>query len=74
MSDTRAGDDDSTGTWTSETLPMHVRRELLERELRKLGFRKAGEHAASSSSPQQQQQQQQGGASSHPGGGGEHAD
>lgn len=52
---------------------MHVRRELLERELRKLGFRKAGEHAASSSSPQQQQQQQAGPAS-HPGGGGEHAD
>ncbi len=34
-------DERDTGTWASESLPMSVRRELLERELRKLGFRKA---------------------------------
>jgi hypothetical protein len=47
------------GTWTSETLPMSLRRELLERELAKLGFRKAGQGG----SVQQQQQPQ---AASHP--------
>jgi hypothetical protein len=57
----RSGED--TGTWTSETLPLHVRKELLERELRKLGFRKAASHEGGSA---QQQQQPQGGASSHP--------
>ena len=67
-----SGDGD-TGTWTSETLPLHVRRELLERELRKLGFRKAGHHDGGSA---QQQQQPQGGSSSHPSAGddGGHAD
>lgn len=56
----RANDDD--GTWTSETLPMSLRRELLERELAKLGFRKAGQGG----SAQQQQQPQPMAASSHP--------
>ncbi len=41
-----AADDD--GTWTSETLPMSLRRQLLERELKQLGLRKpapaSGEH------------------------------
>lgn len=55
----RANDDD--GTWTSETLPMSLRRELLERELAKLGFRKAGQGSA-----QQQQQPQATAASGHP--------
>jgi hypothetical protein len=54
----RATDDD--GTWTSETLPMSLRRELLERELAKIGFRKAGQ----ASNVQQQQQPQA--ASGHP--------
>ena len=57
----RSGDE--TGSWTSETLPLHVRKELLERELTKLGFRKNGSHEGGSA---QQQQQPQGGASSHP--------
>lgn len=54
-------DDGDSGTWTSETLPLSVRKELLERELRKLGFRKGGSHEGGSA----QQQQPQGG-SSHP--------
>ena len=57
-------DDGDTGTWTSETLPMHVRKELLERELRKLGIRKGGQ-ASHDSAVGQQQQQPQGGFS-HP--------
>jgi len=33
------GPDESTeGSWATETLPLSVRRELLARELRKLGF------------------------------------
>lgn len=71
MNGTRSGggrDDGDTGSWTTETLPLSVRKELLERELRKLGFRKAG--AASGGSHDggsaQQQQQPQGGSSSHP--------
>jgi len=56
-------DDGDTGSWTSETLPLHVRKALLERELNKLGFRKAAPHENASA---QQQQQPQGGPSSHP--------
>ena len=50
-----------TDSWTSETLPMSVRRELLERELKKLGFHKR--LARGGASPQanvQHQQQPQG--------------
>ena len=64
MSSKRSGagqDDQDTGSWASETLPMSVRKEMLERELKKLGFRRADSHAASS-----QQQQQPQGESSHP--------
>ncbi|MBC5782380.1 hypothetical protein H8N03_05460 [Ramlibacter sp. USB13] len=43
---------------------MHVRRELLERELKKLGFRKAGQ--ASHDNPVGQQQQQPQGGTDHP--------
>lgn len=68
MSGTRSGDapDDRDGSWANETLPLSIRRELLERELRKLGFRKAGAEASAhpSGSVQQQQQPQ---PSSHPG-------
>lgn len=67
MNDTRSGggpDDSTAGSWTSETLPLHVRKELLERELRKLGFRKAGPSSHDSAVGQQQQQPQ--GGSSHP--------
>jgi hypothetical protein len=55
-------DDGDSGSWTSETLPLSLRKELLERELKKLGFRKAGSHEGGGA---QQQQQPQGG-SSHP--------
>jgi hypothetical protein len=52
--DTRDAD-----TWTSETLPMSVRRELLQRELRKLGLHKgAGRGGAPQANAQQQQQPQ----------------
>jgi hypothetical protein len=56
-----ARDDLEAGSWAMESLPLSVRKELLERELRKLGFRKTSAHASSS----QQQQQPQGGGS-HP--------
>jgi hypothetical protein len=58
-------DDGDAGSWTTETLPLNVRKALLERELKKLGFRKAS-HAAYDSPAGQQQQQPQGGSSSHP--------
>ena len=43
MNDTRSGsgpDDDETGSWTTETLSLQVRKALLERELKRLGLRK----------------------------------
>ena len=52
MNDTRSGSDPeggATGSWTSETLPLDIRKELLERELKRLGLRKG---------PVAQQQQQ----------------
>lgn len=60
---------DEDASWTTETLPLSVRKELLERELRKLGFRKAGPGASAhpSGTSQQQQQPQPG---SHPSAGG----
>ena len=72
MDDTTAGDgpDDASRHWTSETLPLSVRKELLERELKKLGFRKAGAHAHEGPTAHQQQQQPQGG-SGRPQAGGE---
>lgn len=69
---TRSGDrpeESDTGSWTTETLPLAVRKELLERELRKLGFRKAGSSvggAHQGGNAQQQQQQQPQGGNSHP--------
>ena len=80
MNETRLGsarDEGEPGSWTSETLPLHVRRQLLERELKKMGLRKAAQ--ASHDGPvAQQQQQPQGGLSSHPtagdAGAGEHGD
>lgn len=50
-------------SWANETLPMSVRKELLERELRKLGFRR---RAGPGGAQQQQQQQPRGEGSSHP--------
>jgi hypothetical protein len=68
MSANRSGGPDAReDTWTSETLPMSLRKELLERELRKLGFRKSESGGASHGSGSvQQQQQPQSSSSSHP--------
>lgn len=65
MSSTKGGSGphDEGPSWAAESLPMSVRKELLERELRKLGFRKI-ESAAGSM--QQQQQAQHHESSSHP--------
>ena len=60
MSGPRSGsgpDPGDTGTWTTETLPLSVRKELLERELNNLGFRKRGAQAGAGGTAQQQQPQ-----------------
>jgi hypothetical protein len=59
-------DDRDAGSWATESLPLSVRKELLERELSKLGFRKRGGSAAAGhdGAVAQQQQQPQGGG--HP--------
>ena len=69
MSTNRSGggpDDGEMGSWASEALPRSIRKELLERELAKLGFRKRGTPggAAHPGGTAQQQQQPQG--SAHP--------
>ena len=67
---TRSGSgepDDEGPTWAAESLPMSVRKELLERELRRMGFRKMESHGGSMQQQQQQQQQpQHNPGSSHP--------
>lgn len=68
MSASRTGvgpEGSDTASWASETLPLSVRKELLERELSKLGFRRAASHGGGlpHESPASQQQ---GSASSHP--------
>ena len=60
------GSNDRDDTWTSETLPMSVRRELLERELKKLGFRRTEAGGSPQGGSVQQQQQPQGSQSGHP--------
>lgn len=66
MSSTQGGSGpfDEGPSWAAESLPMSVRKELLERELRKLGFRKL--EAPGGSVQQQQQQPQRHESSSHP--------
>ena len=62
MTGSRSGeapDDRDSGSWATETLPLSVRKDLLERELKKLGFNKAGQGAVA-------QQQQQPQAEDHP--------
>jgi len=56
---------DDGGNWATETLPMSLRKELLERELNKLGFRKATAQGGSSSDSGSSQQHGDSG-SSHP--------
>lgn len=67
MTGTRSGngpDDGEVGSWASETLPLAVRKQLLESELRKLGSRKAeAARAAMASAGEGAQQQAQ---SAHP--------
>ena len=58
-SEAGAGPEDREGSWTNETLPLSVRRELLERELKKLGFRKSGIDGGVSARAGASQQQQQ---------------
>lgn len=68
MSATRSGrgpDDADAGSWATESLPMSVRKELLERELSKLGFRKAAQGGAAAHD-NGACQQQAGSGSSHP--------
>lgn len=64
MSSTKGGSGpyEEGTSWAAESLPMSVRKELLERELKKLGFRKLEAPAGST----QQQQQPQPQSSSHP--------
>ena len=65
MSSTRSGgapDEGATGYWTTETLPLSVRKQLLERELKQLGLRKAGPGGATrdtgaGTTPQQKSQE-----------------
>jgi hypothetical protein len=70
MSGTRSGDgpdDRETVTWATESLPLAVRKEMLERELKELGVRKAAAHGGSlrdGGAPQQQSSH--GGESAHP--------
>jgi hypothetical protein len=69
MNGTRSGggpDDGDSGTWATETLPLSVRKELLERDLSRLGFRKAGAQAAPSPRESTSAQQQDDAGSSHP--------
>jgi hypothetical protein len=54
------------GSWATESLPMSVRKELLERELSKLGFRKAAAQGGSTSHDTEAFQQQADAGSSHP--------
>jgi len=62
MSSTRAGgapEERDAGYWTTETLPLSVRKQLLERELKQLGLRKASPGGLArdggGGAPQQQQ-------------------
>ena len=58
MDETNAGSapEEEARHWTTETLPMSVRKELLERELKKLGFRKSGSHGHDGAMAQQHSQ------------------
>jgi hypothetical protein len=69
MSATRSGDrpdNPDAGSWATETLPLSVRKELLERELSKLGFRKGGAHGGASGHESSGSQQQSDAGGSHP--------
>ena len=57
-------DDGEAGSWASETLPLALRRELLQRELKKLGIGKGEEASAGPSANDSSGDGQQGDA--HP--------
>ncbi|MDB5752408.1 MAG: hypothetical protein JWP65_2829 [Ramlibacter sp.] len=57
MSGDRSGarpDDAVTGSWACEALPLSVRKELLERELRKLGYPRGGDRRSADAAAQHQ--------------------
>ena len=56
--DSREGPGEHDASWGNETLPLSLRKELLERELRKLGIRKAAADGGHGAAQQQQQQPQ----------------
>ena len=70
MSAMRSGsapDPVDAGSWATESLPMSVRKELLERELSKLGFRKvAAQDAFTHHETAASEQQAADSRSSHP--------
>ncbi len=53
-----AGGKAPAASWANETLPLTLRRELLARELEKLGFARAGAQEAGSGIAAQRQQQE----------------
>lgn len=57
-------DERDAGSWASESVPLSIRREMLERELSRLGFRKAESHRGASASEGSSAQQES--QSSHP--------
>lgn len=63
-----------SGSWASESLPMSVRKELLERELRKLGFRRAESERNGAEAGASAQQQAQGAQHPQAGGSGTHGE
>lgn len=77
MSAMRSGggpDDADAGSWATESLPMSVRKELLERELSRLGFGRAAAQAGTSTREHDASQQQADSGSSHPQADGEGGD
>jgi len=63
MTNSRSGngpDADKNATWTNETLPLGVRRELLDRDLQSLMARKRARHSSSDALHKEQ------GATGHP--------
>lgn len=69
MTTNRSGggpDEHANGSWGNETLPLDIRKELLERELTKLGFRKAASQGGNYANEQGSGQRQCDSGSSHP--------
>jgi len=58
--------DRAADSWANETLPLSLRKELLERDLTKLGLRRHAPESAASHGAMQQQQQPQKPQNEHP--------